>query len=98
MAQYDLHRLHSGDLVIDCQTDFLNVLQTRLVVPLINPDSVPDALPRLHPLFDIDGDRLLMATHLAASIPSGELGYPVASLASENYTIINAIDFLLTGV
>lgn len=98
MAQYDVHRLRSGELVLDCQSDFLSALQTRLVVPLVDPQSVPGPLPRLHPQFDVDGERLLLATHLAGAIPVGELGYPVASLPDHNFTIINALDFLLTGV
>ena len=97
MSQYDVHRLRSGELMMDCQSNFLSALQTRLVIPLVDPDTVPGPLPRLHPLFEVEGDRMLLATHLAAAIPNGELGYPIASLAPYDLTIGNAIDFLVSG-
>jgi toxin CcdB len=98
MAQYDIHRLRSGELVVDCQTDFLDILQTRVVVPLVDPEAVPAPLPRLHPLFGIDGGRFLFAAHLMAAIPAHELGSAIGSLACEDLTIGNALDFLLTGI
>jgi toxin CcdB len=97
MAQYDVHRLQSGELVLNCQSDFLGLLTTRMVVPLVDPDSVPGPLLRLHPLFEIEGNSVLLATHLAGAVPVGELGYPVASLAQHDLTIGNAIDFLIDG-
>ncbi len=95
MAQYDVHRLRNGSLVVDCQSNFLDVLQTRLVIPLVDLDAVPAALPRLHPLIDVSGKTMLLATHLIAAIP--ELGPEGASLAAHDFTIGNAIDFLLGG-
>lgn len=98
MAQFDVHRLKSGELVLDCQSNFLDILETRLVIPLVDPATVPDPLPRLHPLFDVEGERLLLATHWAGAVPLRDIGACVASLAQHDFTIGNALDFLLTGV
>jgi toxin CcdB len=98
MAQYDVHRLRDGDLVLDCQANFLDAFKTRIAIPLVDPDSVPAPLPRLHPLFEVRGEKLLLATHLVGAIPAGELGRRVGSLANDSFRITNAIDFLRTGV
>jgi toxin CcdB len=98
MAQYDVHRLPGGELVIDCQSDFLDRLETRLVVPLVEPLVVPAPLPRLHPVLEFEERKLLLATHLAGAIPLRELGPIVGSFAEASYTIQNAIDFLITGI
>jgi toxin CcdB len=97
MSQFDVHRLRNGELVVDCQTDLLSVLETRLVIPLVDPETVPGPLPRLHPLFEIEGEEVLLATHLAAAIPARELGDAVASLATCDLAIGNALDFLIGG-
>ena len=51
---------------------------------------------KLHPAFVIDGETVMMATHLASAIPKSELGQYVANLASDDYYIILALD-TLTG-
>lgn len=97
MAQFDVHRSRDGGaLLLDCQNDLLNHLETRLVIPLL-PDRTARELPRLHPLFDIDGKSLILATQLAAAVDVKELGPRIASLAERRYEILNAIDVLLTG-
>ena len=97
MAQFDVHRSRDGGaLLLDCQNDLLNHLETRLVIPLL-PDRTARELPRLHPLFDIDGKSLILATQLAAAVDVKELGPRIASLAERRYEILNALDVLLTG-
>ena len=98
MARCWLYRLHDGSMVVDCQSDLVDHLGTRLVAPLLDPALVPNALPRLHPVLTVGGERLLMATHLAAAIPASELGQAMGSLESERYIILNALDFLISGV
>ena len=98
MAQFDVYRFASRELVLDCQADVVSILQTRLVVPLLNPAVVPDALKSLHPLFEVEGRELLMATHLATAVGRNELGEPLLSLEHRRYEILNALDFLISGV
>ena len=98
MARFDVYSLqHGGGYVLDCQADILAHFGTRLVVPLMPVDTVPTPLRRLHPWFDIEGEKLVMATHLAASVPARSLGKPLLSLASEQDAISGALDMLLVG-
>jgi toxin CcdB len=98
MAQFDVHRSRDNDaLLLDCQSDLLNHLETRLVIPLM-PDRTARELPCLHPLFEIDGRSLILATQLAAAVDIAELGPCIASLSERRYEILNALDMLLTGV
>jgi toxin CcdB len=98
MARLDVHRQPDGTLVLDCQADILSGLNTRLVVPLLPPEDAPGvAADRLNPTFEIGSDTVVMFTQFASAIPVRELGAPVASLAEEHSTIMNALDMLLTG-
>jgi toxin CcdB len=97
MAQFDVYRL--GDrLVVDCQSDLLNHIDSRFVVPLAPHEFAAIAARRLNPSFDINGQTHIMVTQQAASVPRSELETAVASLADRSFEIIDAIDVLLSGV
>ena len=98
MAQLSVYRLATGELVVDCQTDELESLPTRFVAPLLDPEHVPNPIKPLHPTFTIEGRKLVMATHTASAISRNALGDPLHSLEGHRYTIIKALDFLITGV
>jgi len=98
MAQFDVVRLKSGEWVIDCQSDLLEGINTRFVIPLRALGDAPPAHPRLVPIFEVAGERRVMATHFAASVPVSELGETIASLSAQQYDIKNALDMLLTGI
>ncbi|MBW6398470.1 CcdB family protein [Roseomonas sp. HJA6] len=99
MARFDLHRAPGGaaGYVVNVQSDLLDHLQTRVVVPLLPPDRVPPAMPDLHPNLAVQGEAFLLATQLLAAVPRRELGPVVGSLASERDAITRALDLLLTG-
>jgi toxin CcdB len=99
MAQFDVHRLRTGELVLDCQADMVSkIIKSRFVIPLCDPETVPNAIKSLHPAFRVEGKELLLLTQLASAIPGKDLSKAVQSLESERYTIIKALDFLLTVV
>lgn len=97
MAQFDVHRMADGALVIDCQSGSLAFLATRVVVPLLPVSEVPKTKDRLHPTVEIEGRPHLLATHLVATLSSRDLGPAISSLAEERYAIVGAFDRLLTG-
>jgi len=98
MARFDVYApAGTPILLLDCQADFLSVLDTRFVVPLMPPSEKRPAFPRLNPLFTVNGERLEMITQGAASVAVRALGQPISSLASEQSAIMNALDMLLTG-
>jgi toxin CcdB len=98
MPQFDVYRDSDGVLLVDCQADVHSALDTRFVAPLLPAAGVPRPFPRLHPIFDIDGEPHLMATHVAAAVPRRTLSARVTSLAQDRDRIIAALDTLLTGV
>jgi toxin CcdB len=97
MAQFDVRRL--GDaLVLDCQSDLLSHIDTRLVVPLASDEFARIAVRRLNPPFEIAGKTYIMVTQQAASVPRTELGQVIATMADRSFEITDAIDVLISGV
>jgi toxin CcdB len=98
VARFDLYRPRgSAALLLDVQSNFVDFLQTRVVVPLLPPDSVPKPLRDLHPVFVIEGESLLLATQLLAAVPRRELGRAVGNLEDHRDAITQALDILLIG-
>ena len=101
--QCDVHRNEddaSGEIpfLLDIQANLLADLQTRVVVPLIRAGAFGRTATRLHPRFTIDGQDVVMATHLLAAVRRQILGDPVASLRDQRDIVISAIDVLWSGV
>ena len=95
MAQFDVYSLSDGGLVLDCQSDLLDEIGTRFVIPL-TPSA--DTLPRnvyLNPTFEFDGEPVSMATQLATAVRTSELRRHLGSLAAERDQIVRAIDRLI---
>lgn len=96
MARFDVHP-HAGDgYLLDCQADLLSHFDTRLVVPLLPARGAKKA-SRLHPVFDVGGEEMIMVTHLASSVAVRHLQKPVASLGDHQESIVGALDMLITG-
>ncbi|MCX7101647.1 MAG: CcdB family protein [Methylobacter sp.] len=104
MAQFDVFR-NNGEhaevtpYFLDIQSDLLQGLETRVVVPLRRRDHFPVAsLPtNLTPTFEIEGIECLLETPKLAAVPLRLLKIPVASLASSQFIITEALDFLFHG-
>ncbi len=98
MAQFDVYRNRSEPgYLLDCQTDALSGLSTRLIVPLLPSDYAPLPSHRLNPTFRVGDEKLVLMTHFAATVPERSLGDVVGSLSREYTTIMNAFDMLLSG-
>jgi toxin CcdB len=99
MARLDLYRLRGmAGYLLEVQADLMSVLSTTVVVPLLNPDTIPKPMVRLNPVFEIDGVLHIMVTQSIAAIPKKELGRPVGALSeSKRYDVVNALDMLLSG-
>jgi toxin CcdB len=68
-----------------------------VVVPLVPAGRVPPAVPRLHPVFAVQGGDHVMATHLIATVPIEILHRPRGDLAAHRDTITAALDMLFSG-
>jgi toxin CcdB len=98
VARFDVHRIANiRGYFLDIQADFLGHLDTRVVVPLLLPDSAPRAAKRLNPSFDIDDAEVVMMTEFMAAIPKSSLQPAIGNLGEHRDEIVAAIDFLMQG-
>jgi toxin CcdB len=105
MAQFDVYRNPNAatrtrvPYLLDVQSDLLDSLATRLVVPLCKPEVVSGKpAERLNPAFEVEGRKLLMLTLELAGVSRKALGERVTNLAAERNAIIAALDLALTGI
>lgn len=104
MARFEVYRnpgAHAGSTpyLLDVQSDLLDGLDSRMVVPLRSLDHFAQVkLPaRLTPVFKILGKDYLLETPKMGAVPKRVLQTPVASLAAESLSITAALDFLFQG-
>ncbi|WP_066827284.1 CcdB family protein [Sphingomonas mali] len=97
MARFDVYKRAGEPLLLDCQTDWLDYVETRLVVPLVPPDAIRRRIDRLNPIFQIADEEMIMMTPLMTAVSVSELGRRVANLSEQQDAIMNAIDMLLSG-
>lgn len=98
MPRFDVYRHPGGrGYLLDCQTDFLSGLDTRLTVPLFLLEDYPRPAAGLNPVFVVEDLSVVMMTQYAAAIEKRRLGRSVGWLATEQDAIMNALDMLLTG-
>ncbi len=99
--QCDVHA-HTGaastPYLLDVQADLLRDLDTRVVVPLVREGDFGRRARGLHPVFEIEGEPFVMATHLMAAIRRRELGRVVTSLLDKRSEVVAAVGVLLAGV
>ncbi len=104
MAQYDVHRYaRPGSpvrFVLDVQSDLLDVIDTRVVVPLYPMDESARPALRLNPVVEVPGenDHFYLSTAELAAVHRSALGDRVANLAERHDEIIAALDLVFTGV
>ena len=98
MARFHVYRANRGDLLLlDLQTDLLDVLKTRIVAPLYPVEEMDWALGQLNPRFEIENRLYVMATQRMAAVALSEIGAPVADLSQHHDKIVTATDFLFQG-
>ncbi|MFJ1227966.1 CcdB family protein [Yersinia proxima] len=84
--------------LVDVQSDLIDVLTTRLVIPLFPISKIRTQLPeRLCPVIDVAGEKFAVMTHEMASIRRSLLGKVAGNASSDRGQIKNAIDFLIDG-
>ncbi|MGP3698542.1 CcdB family protein [Rhodobacter sp. NSM] len=98
MAQHDLYPAPSGSgYLLDVQSDLLDGLNTRIAVPLLPEAAAPRPARILNPVFEIAGERHVLATQYLAAVPAGLLRQPVGSLAPHGHEVTRALDMLFQG-
>lgn len=105
MAQFDLYRNTNPatrarvPYLLDVQSDLLDPLATRVVVPLCKPEVLKGKPAEgLNPVFEVEGRRMIMLTPELAGVSRKILGEPIANLSGQRSAIIAALDLLITGI
>lgn len=104
MAQLDVFKNKNArtrstfPFLVDVQSDLLEPLGTRVVVPLTRAAALAKKpVSHLTPTVMFDGEPYVLITPQLAGIARSELGPRAGTLANEREQILGAIDFLLTG-
>jgi toxin CcdB len=105
MTQFAVHKNRNENtrgrfpLLLDVQSDLLEPLNTRVVVPLsLAATARTRAMQSLTPHLSVAGKEYIMMTPQLAGIAQHDLGAVVDSVASERAKIIGALDLLITGI
>ncbi|MDH5432752.1 MAG: CcdB family protein [Gammaproteobacteria bacterium] len=85
--------------LIDVQNDLLSDLNSRLVIPLSKYTSINDlTVEKLCPIIEIKDEKYVLLTNQMATVPVSILKNEICQLENYRYEIVNAIDFLITGI
>ena len=103
MSQFDVFENpnektnQSMPYLLDVQSDLLDNLATRVVVPLIAASAMGTPIKHLNPEFLIKNHTVFMSTAELAGVPVRSLGEKVGSLKEKRDEVIAALDFIFTG-
>lgn len=98
MAQYDLYPAPGGGgYLLDVQSDWIGILDTRIVVPLVPEGEVRAVAKGLNPRVEVDGVPFVLATQLLAAVPARLLRMPMGNLSGRAEEITRALDLVLHG-
>jgi len=104
VAQFAVYRNRSPrskvafPLLVDVQSDLLEPLHTRVVVPLTKVVPLShNPLSHLAEQITFEGERYVLMTPQLAGMARADLGAQAGSLESEQRAILAAVDFLISG-
>ena len=104
MAQYDVFSNPSTSAkdgisyVVVIQSDLLEALATRLVIPLADLNFEGKVPAVLCPVITVKGQRFNALAHYAAPLPVKQLRRPIDNVAEQASALVAAMDVVLSGV
>lgn len=85
--------------IVDIQSTIISDIATRIVIPLVRKsDFKNEALEKLTPIIDYEGEELLLLVPQIASVPESVLKNPIGSLRHLREEILAALDFAISGI
>jgi toxin CcdB len=98
MARFDYFAgERAATYIVDVQSNHLEALPTRVVVPLEPPQAAIPPIRDLTPTITVGGEALVLLTPLMAAVPRRVLRRPLGDLLDQSDDIIRALSILLTG-
>ena len=104
MAQFDVYpnpsssAQHGMPYVVVVQSDLLEALATRLVIPLASHEFADKTPEKLCPVIKVKGQTLRALAHYAAPLPTRSLRKALANVSAQAGALIAAMDVVLSGV
>jgi toxin CcdB len=98
MARHDVFKNPKGNgFLLDVQNDIIELIGSRVVIPLVSQSKFTKLAARLNPDFMIGDRPYVMLTQQIAAVPIAVLGLPVTNLRAHDYTITEALDLMFKG-
>ncbi len=100
MARFDVYRHPDAALrkttpyLLDVQNDYINGIETRVVLPIRTTRQLGLPMRDLNPLLEIDGTQVVLDAAAIGAFPAAELRSPVVNLRAQADLILNALDTL----
>lgn len=82
---------------LDVQNDYIDGLDSRIVIPLRRESAFGPRARDLHPLLQVNGDAVVLDTAALGAVPRAELHQPVAHLSDAGAPVQAALDTLFGG-
>ena len=105
MSQFTLYKNNDKSTAntypyfVDVQSELLQTLNTRLVIPLTPLALLDQKAPsHLCPTIHLDEGDFVILTQQMASVPTKVLKESITDISTFRDEIISAIDFLITGI
>ena len=98
MARFDVYphpdtlARKSTPFLLDVQNEYIDSLESRIVIPLRAAALYKTRLRDLNPAFEILGKQVVLDTAAMAALPTRELIKCVANLQSHQEEIVAALD------
>lgn|SRR3546814_902477 len=89
---------HRMPCLLDVQSDLIDAMDTRVVVPLLVAARAEYVVARLMPGVIVRGEAMVMDTAHLAGVSRRVIGEPLEDLSGERDTIMAALDFLVSGI
>lgn len=80
--------------VLDVQNDYIDGLDSRVVIPLQRQAAFGPAARHLNPTLIVSEERVVLDTAALAAVPRSDLKKPVASVRDSRVAIQEALDAL----
>lgn len=95
--QFDIYRSNDGVLVLVIQSDLLDHLPTRVVIPLVSDNKIDAAFRTLMPVVMASDVPVRLFPQQIATVMASSLVSYIGSAAHLRDDIIRACDMLITG-
>ena len=85
-------------MLVDVQSELLDDLDTRIVIPLVKSAAFTSyPLGLVMPTVEVDGESYVLVTPQLAGVSQWDLGPHTGSVAAHSHAIFTAMDILLRG-